>query len=95
MPNSENSGVSRRNFMHGSAVTASSLALMRGSPDTTAARSRGGGVEADARPTIKFLLNGETRSAAVEPRTTLVELLRDTLGLTGTKIGCNQGQCGA
>lgn len=95
MPDSENGGVSRRNFMHGSAVAASSLALMSGSPDTTAARPRGAGVEADARPTIKFLLNGETRSAAVEPRTTLVELLRDTLGLTGTKIGCNQGQCGA
>jgi len=40
-------------------------------------------------------VNGKVRSLSVEPRTTLVEALRDTLGMTGTKIGCNQGQCGA
>nr|WP_240611507.1 (2Fe-2S)-binding protein [Roseovarius nitratireducens] len=40
-------------------------------------------------------INGQRRTLTVEPRTTLVEALRDTLGLTGTKIGCNQGQCGA
>jgi xanthine dehydrogenase YagT iron-sulfur-binding subunit len=49
---------------------------------------------AEAR-TIILTVNGKGRQVSVEPRTTLVEALRDELGLTGTKIGCNQGQCGA
>ncbi len=49
----------------------------------------------DAARTIALTVNGKTRHVSVEPRTTLVEALRDNLGLTGTKIGCNQGQCGA
>lgn len=49
----------------------------------------------DALPKISLLINGRQRTLTVEPRTTLVEALRDTLGLTGTKIGCNHGQCGA
>ncbi|MCK0166362.1 (2Fe-2S)-binding protein [Jannaschia sp. S6380] len=44
---------------------------------------------------ITLTVNGKRRTLSVEPRTTLVEALRDKLGLTGTKIGCNQGQCGA
>ncbi|ACG77152.1 aerobic-type carbon monoxide dehydrogenase, small subunit CoxS/CutS-like protein [Phenylobacterium zucineum HLK1] len=40
-------------------------------------------------------VNGEARSVDVDPRTTLLDLLRETLGLTGTKKGCDHGQCGA
>ena len=40
-------------------------------------------------------VNGTERSADVEPRTLLVELLREQLGLTGTKVGCETGECGA
>jgi len=40
-------------------------------------------------------VNGKAVSAAVEPRTLLVEFLRDTLGLTGTHVGCDTSQCGA
>jgi carbon-monoxide dehydrogenase small subunit len=40
-------------------------------------------------------VNGEHRSADVEDRTLLVYFLRDTLGLTGTHIGCDTSQCGA
>src|SRR5438094_4901666 len=47
------------------------------------------------RTTIKFKLNGSERSVEVEDRWTLVELLRDHLGLPGTKIGCDRGECGA
>ncbi len=49
----------------------------------------------DTLPKVQLTVNGQKRTLAVEPRTTLVEALRDTLGLTGTKIGCNHGQCGA
>ncbi|MEK7400789.1 MAG: (2Fe-2S)-binding protein [Gemmatimonadota bacterium] len=40
-------------------------------------------------------VNGKAVSADVEPRTLLVEFLRDDLGLTGTHVGCDTGQCGA
>ncbi len=44
---------------------------------------------------IAVTVNGEVRRANVMPRMTLVDLLRDTLGLTGTHIGCEHGVCGA
>jgi carbon-monoxide dehydrogenase large subunit len=40
-------------------------------------------------------VNGTTHQFDVQPRTLLVDLLRDTLGLTGTKVGCETGECGA
>lgn len=40
-------------------------------------------------------VNGEPRTALADPATTLVEFLRDGLGLTGTKIGCDRGACSA
>jgi carbon-monoxide dehydrogenase small subunit len=40
-------------------------------------------------------INGQTEAATVEPGLLLVDYLRDTLGLTGTKVGCETGQCGA
>ena len=44
---------------------------------------------------ITLLVNGERRALRVDPRTTLLDLLRENLGLTGTKKGCDMGQCGA
>jgi len=43
---------------------------------------------------VTLTVNGQERSADVEPRTLLVELLRDHLGLTGTHVGCDTTQCG-
>jgi carbon-monoxide dehydrogenase small subunit len=44
---------------------------------------------------VVLTINGEHRSFTLEPRTLLVQLLRNGCGLTGTKIGCDTGQCGA
>ncbi|MDE0334074.1 MAG: (2Fe-2S)-binding protein, partial [Defluviicoccus sp.] len=44
---------------------------------------------------IAVTVNGTTRRATVMPRMTLVDLVRDVLGLTGTHIGCEHGVCGA
>ncbi len=44
---------------------------------------------------ISLTVNGKPVSADVEPRMLLVDLLRDTLDLTGTKVGCDTGQCGS
>ena len=45
--------------------------------------------------TVKLTVNGKAVSATVEDRTLLVHLLRETLGLTGTHVGCDTSQCGA
>jgi xanthine dehydrogenase YagT iron-sulfur-binding subunit len=44
---------------------------------------------------ITLLVNGREHHLHVEPRTTLLDALREGLGLTGTKKGCDHGQCGA
>ena len=47
------------------------------------------------RTTVHLDINGRERSLSIEPRVTLLDVLRDHAGLTGTKKGCDQGQCGA
>lgn len=44
---------------------------------------------------IQLKVNGEVYEVAVKPNMTLLDLIRDELGLTGTKKGCDQGNCGA
>lgn len=44
---------------------------------------------------LNFVLNGHPYEVAVKPKTTLIELIREEIGLTGPKIGCNAGACGA
>jgi len=44
---------------------------------------------------IELNVNGELHELAVEPQTTLLEVLREHLGLTGTKEGCGTGECGS
>jgi carbon-monoxide dehydrogenase small subunit len=57
----------------------------------------GGGQDRDdslTRAHLSFTLNGERCEVAFEPYKTLLELLREDLGLTGTKHGCELGECG-
>ena len=44
---------------------------------------------------LALIVNGEKRQLQVEPTTTLAELVRDHLHLTGTKVACEEGECGA
>ena len=48
-----------------------------------------------ARVHVSAVINGEPTEFLVEPRQSLLETLRDVLGLTGAKEGCNDGNCGA
>lgn len=82
-------GCSRRGFLGVTGAAGASLAFVT-QAQAEAAREAG----AAGLATVALTVNGQQRRAAVETRATLVELLRDGLGLTGTKIGCNQGQCG-
>ena len=88
---------SRRQFLEG---TGAALVLAATVP---ALDAQGPPVSAPAitadpavpRTTIRVTVNGVVQRVEVEDRWTLVELLRDRLGLTGTKIGCDRGECGA
>ena len=51
--------------------------------------------EVSFRCSISLDVNGETVSAEADVRTSLLDLLRETLGMTGSKKGCDHGQCGA
>jgi xanthine dehydrogenase YagT iron-sulfur-binding subunit len=51
--------------------------------------------ETTATATVSFNVNGEVRALKLDTRTTLLDALREHLHLTGTKKGCDHGQCGA
>src|SRR5713226_4177118 len=88
--------VSRRQFLEGAAavvaVASAAPAIAAQRPSGSVAGTAGANVP---RTTIEVTVNGTRRRIEVEDRWTLAELLRDHLGLTGTKIGCDRGECGA
>ena len=45
--------------------------------------------------TVALTVNGKQKTLDIDPRTTLLDVLRENMGLTGTKKGCDRGQCGA
>ncbi len=47
------------------------------------------------RVTVNFKVNGRDRTVHIEPKTTLLEVIREDLGLIGAKEGCGKGECGA
>jgi len=51
--------------------------------------------DGDDTVTVNLKINGQPRTLRVDPRTTLLDALREQLALTGTKKGCDHGQCGA
>jgi len=92
---SNGSSLSRREFMKGfgTGVIGSSLFLGRVGEAVAAESEEVKAFLSSAEP-LTFTLNGEEIRVMVEPRTTLAELLRNHLNLTGTKIVCGRGECG-
>lgn len=90
MADSDQGGVSRRNLLRAGGVSAA-LPLAAGAMAAPAP------AEAAASATLPIVLkvNGQTHRLSVDPRVTLLDALREKLGLTGSKKGCDQGQCGA
>jgi len=90
--------ISRRQFLEG---TSAALVVATAAPALKAQLSTAIPSVADAaepgvpRTTIRLMVNGAEHRLEVEDRWTLAELLRDHLGMTGTKIGCDRGECGA
>jgi aerobic-type carbon monoxide dehydrogenase small subunit (CoxS/CutS family) len=87
--------LTRRRFVEagGAGVVAATLPLQGQAPEKPAAAARPSA--APPRSVIRVRINGAGRRLEVEHRWTLLELLRDHAGLTGTKLGCDRGECGA
>ena len=92
----QESDLTRRGFLEGTGAAlvvagVPTLGTAEIAPATVVAQ------EAAAVPqtTIRVTVNGNRERVEVEDRWTLNELLRDNFGLTGSKIGCNRGECGA
>ena len=87
---------SRRDFLQSAAAAATALALPHEAAGASASAytpTRPAAL-APARP-VSLNINGKPYALSLEPRVTLLDALREVLGLTGTKKGCDRGQCGA
>ncbi|HWM93366.1 MAG TPA: (2Fe-2S)-binding protein [Thermoanaerobaculia bacterium] len=93
-------GLSRRDFLRGSAAAGALGAGILGSSvaldGEAAPRSESGvGLVGPGAVPMTFQINGETLKATLEPRVTLLDALRNHLDLTGAKNVCDRGTCGA
>jgi xanthine dehydrogenase YagT iron-sulfur-binding subunit len=88
-------GLSRRRFLGQAATVSAGVTVagqLAGLPATAAPDDHSAtGNLVD----VEFRLNGRTVRLRVDPRVTLLDALRERLGLTGSKKGCDRGQCGA
>lgn len=86
-------GITRRRFLKtmgsGAAIAAASDALT--GPGTAKAEV----IKPEVIARVNLSINGFRRSLVVEPRWSLLYVLREKLGLTGPKVGCERGECGA
>jgi xanthine dehydrogenase YagT iron-sulfur-binding subunit len=89
--------LSRRDLLIASATSAATIAtpaLASPRADATVALSAGPAASGPTVP-VSFVVNGEKHDLQLDTRTTLLDALREHLHLTGTKKGCDHGQCGA
>ena len=89
----------RREFIvnTGSAAAASMIGAYLPVHATEAGQgsSSANGTNVEGMVPITLRINGKDRQLRIDPRTTLLDCLRENIALTGTKKGCNHGQCGA
>jgi xanthine dehydrogenase YagT iron-sulfur-binding subunit len=86
-------GVSRRGFLGRAAVASAGTVLV--SPAVAAQAEQAAEPPGENVITVHLTVNGEPRTLRIDPWVTLLDALRERLNLTGTKKGCDRGQCGA
>jgi len=86
-----NGGISRRGFI--TSVSAGIVATTTLGPSPAAPPVEI--LSAEEMIPVTLMINGRSRKLLVEPRWSLADVLRESLGLTGTKIGCGRGECGS
>jgi len=93
----QKSGISRRKFIKGlGGGIAGATAITAGAGDAAPQEGPHGAMIVGAGPVIiSLLINGMKYELEVDPRTSLLDVLRNNLDYTGTKRVCNKGQCGA
>lgn len=89
---SDPTSMTRRTSLAG--ATCAAAAVAAGLPASARAEGERASSERQVME-IAFTVNGEARTLRLDPRTTLLDALREHLHLTGTKKGCDHGQCGA
>jgi xanthine dehydrogenase YagT iron-sulfur-binding subunit len=90
--------ISRRSFIKGAGAVAATAGLVRVAPASADGQTLPAGVIEKLGPeaaTIELSINGKPATLEIEPRVTLLRALREHLGLTGTKLVCDRGACGA
>ena len=85
---------SRRSFL-GQALAGAAIAVPTVINQTAAAKETTMPALADGELPVTLSVNGQQHTLAIEPRVTLLDALRERLQLTGSKKGCDHGQCGA
>ncbi len=92
-PTERDGEVSRREFL---GTAGAALVVTTATPGVAGAQERrDAGAPVRPRTAIRLTVNGASRRIEVDDHWTLAELLRDHLRLTGTKLGCERGECGA
>jgi len=86
-------GLTRRGFLTAMGSSAVTLAVADKLHATPAAEAEI--IERGAMTKVVLMINGRSYRLLVEPRWSLLYVLREGLGLTGTKVGCERGECGA
>jgi xanthine dehydrogenase YagT iron-sulfur-binding subunit len=92
MQNSTEIEISRRELLVGAAVSATAASAPTLADAQTATT---GAIGVPVMSKVSFTINGTVRELEVDTRTTLLDALREHLHLTGSKKGCDHGQCGA
>ncbi len=89
-----NTGMTRRSFIKGVGVGAAAAAAASGTLSALA-DAEAKEVKAEEMQKLTLRVNGRSHRLLVEPRWSLLYVLREKMGLTGTKVGCERGECGA